>query len=230
MHVPGGRVLAFESKNKRQVTKGDVDKFYRDIDAMPTCVGAMFVSLVSPNIPGKSHFLVEVYKGIPVLFVGFESFEECDRYFPSYASVLVSLSSHCESLLNDTSSDATSRLDAVLTELAPLVDRVRLLRNDATSVSTCLRGLQRTVDGMQSHLEGLFCTIDRLVGSSSSSSVVSSLPIPPSDVPAVSNVSPRIPIASSVVSTVSSYCCRHCGKILKRSCALTMHERSCALL
>jgi hypothetical protein len=139
MHLPGGRMLAFESKHKLHVTKLDIDKFYRDIDAMPSCVGAMFVSLVSPNIPGKSSFCVEVYKSVPVMFIGFESLEECERYFPSYASVLVSLSSHCSILRAENRFNSTTRLAAVIADLVPLVERVRQVRTDSASVCGGLR-------------------------------------------------------------------------------------------
>lgn len=164
MRVDGGRILAFESKNKKCVTRGDVDKFYRDIDAMPSCVGAMLVSLATPNIPGKGSFCMEVYKGIPVLFVGFVDFAECDRFFLSYASVLLTLALHAESARqdHDVLGDANRLLELVV-QLSPCVDRIRKLKGEFIALGSGLRGMLRTVDGMQSELEGVFSSMDRLL-------------------------------------------------------------------
>ena len=66
-----GMTMMVETKNySRNVQKGEIDKFYRDIDSPGNsdvqC--AVFVSLKT-GIAGKEDFELEVRRGIPVLFI-----------------------------------------------------------------------------------------------------------------------------------------------------------------
>ena len=54
-----------ESKNKDVITRGDLDKFVRDIECLAgkhtdDFIGAVFVSANSMNIPGKGSFTFEI--------------------------------------------------------------------------------------------------------------------------------------------------------------------------
>ena len=127
MHVGGGKHIAFESKNK-VVTKGDVEKFYRNVRAMPSCGGAMLVSLATPNVPGKGSFAVEVCDGRPVMFVGFDGIEECGRFLGTYAQVLVTLASHVEAGAGAAREGGVAE---VIGRLTPAVERIRRTKNAA---------------------------------------------------------------------------------------------------
>jgi hypothetical protein len=82
--------VVVESKYKQCITKDDVDKFCRDVSCVSekggtlTCVGGVFVSLLTRNIPGKGDVCFEMLGNVPVLFVGFSSVDEFSIYFGRY--------------------------------------------------------------------------------------------------------------------------------------------------
>ena len=187
MHVDGGKHIAFESKNKRVVTKGDVDKFYRDVSVMPSCSGAMMVSLATPNVPGKGSFAMEVYNGRPVMFVGFEGLEECGRFLGVYAQVLVTLASHSEAMRAEGEAQreggggGAARLGELVGRLAPAVERIRRTKNEMVQLGNGLRAMCRTVDGMQSDVEGVFGDMERLITTYGATATTPSEVLPEAD-------------------------------------------------
>jgi hypothetical protein len=82
--------LVVESKYKQSITKDDVEKFCRDVTGVSekggllTCVGGVFVSLLTRNIPGKGDVCFEMLGNVPVMFVGFSSVDEFNVYFGRY--------------------------------------------------------------------------------------------------------------------------------------------------
>lgn len=91
-------LLVVESKYKQNITRDDVDKFCRDVGCVVeksgtlTCVGGVFVSLLTRNIPSKGDVCFEMLGNVPVMFVGFSSVEEFNVYFPRYFEMFNELS------------------------------------------------------------------------------------------------------------------------------------------
>jgi hypothetical protein len=84
-------LVVLESKYKQSITKDDVDKFYRDmshvvdkVGGVTTCVGGVFISLLTRNIPSKGHICFEMLGNIPVMFIGFSTVDEFNIYFEKY--------------------------------------------------------------------------------------------------------------------------------------------------
>lgn len=76
MTLASGERFLVESKNKDAISKNDVDKFYADVAGSAEncpCVGAVFVSIRTVNIPHKGSLKFELAHDVPVLFVAFES-------------------------------------------------------------------------------------------------------------------------------------------------------------
>jgi TolA-binding protein len=81
--------ILIESKNKDAITKNDIDKFYSDISHAETiqkrCIGAIFISIRSRNIPWKGQVCLEFVNGIPVLFIGFSGEDEVALHLQQYS-------------------------------------------------------------------------------------------------------------------------------------------------
>jgi hypothetical protein len=83
-------LIVIESKYKQSIDKNDVDKFCRDVstvsqkDTSTTCIGGLFVSLLTRNIPGKGDAYFEMIGNVPVMYIGFSGVDEFNIYFKKY--------------------------------------------------------------------------------------------------------------------------------------------------
>lgn len=90
-------LIVVESKYKQSIDKNDVDKFCRDVsnvaqkDVSTVCVGGLFVSLLTRNIPGKGDAYFEMIGNVPVMYVGFSSVQEFSIYFKKYVDLFMEL-------------------------------------------------------------------------------------------------------------------------------------------
>lgn len=90
-------LILIESKYKQSIDKGDIEKFCRDVSEVSSkeggvqCVGGIFVSLLTRNIPGKGDAHFEVVGNVPVMYVGFSGTDEFNVYFRKYAEMFNTL-------------------------------------------------------------------------------------------------------------------------------------------
>ena len=88
-----GDIVMVESKNKDAIAKTDVDKFYNDIAYMEAserpCIGALFVSIRTRNIPWKGQVCLEIVNHKPVLFLGFGSEDDLQLNLANYVRVFL---------------------------------------------------------------------------------------------------------------------------------------------
>ena len=74
--------ILIECKYKKQIQKIDIDKFYNDIKtgqqgcASRQYSGAIFISIITNNIPTKGDASIELLDNIPIMFLGFNSEED----------------------------------------------------------------------------------------------------------------------------------------------------------
>ena len=144
------RYFAVESKNKIEVTKGDIDKFYRDCECLSLSnkfMGAVFVSLRSRNIPGKGAFSLEFDKDMrPLIFAGFE--DPSDLTFLKHCiDLLIEVSMKCSGL--DRGNDVRDRL-------APLVKRVSSLRKEIDGIKECAGKIGKSCDSIYAAVTHVF--------------------------------------------------------------------------
>jgi hypothetical protein len=164
LHLSGdsGEFLAFEAKNKSSgVTKADVDKFFRDLESMPTCAGAMFVSLSSGSIPGRGRFSVEVHDRRPCMFVAFEDHEAFRLTFGDYAQVMVSVANHMkqgsssrsvgnnEENEDDAGDIVAQQLSALVERVTPLLERLRRWKRDVAKLAANAKDSWRLIESLQ---------------------------------------------------------------------------------
>jgi hypothetical protein len=90
-------ITVIESKYKQTISKDDVDKFCRDVshvsqkDGGTKCVGGVFVSLLTRNIPGKGDIHFETIANVPVMYVGFGHPDEFNISFKRYFEMFMSM-------------------------------------------------------------------------------------------------------------------------------------------
>jgi len=90
-------LMVIESKYKQSISKDDIDKFCRDVshvsqkDGGGMCVGGVFISLLTRNIPGKGDIHFETVANVPVMYVGFTHPDEFNTSFKRYFDMFVSL-------------------------------------------------------------------------------------------------------------------------------------------
>lgn len=219
MHLSGdsGRFLAFEAKNKSNVTKNDVDKFYRDLESMPTCVGAMFVSLSSGSIPGRGRFAIEMHDRRPCLFVAFEDHEAFRLMFGDYAQVLVTISSHVKVRVSEGGNgegeggegeeekedEAAVQLKALVERITPMLERLRRWKRDVAKLAANAKDSWRLIESLQTSVNEATSALEEAL----------------QDQNVVTSAS-----ASSSVSVPAS--CKVCGRTFGNRAACTRHERT----
>lgn len=114
-------LVVVESKYKQNITRDDVDKFCRDVAGVAekggslTCVGGVFVSLLTRNIPSKGDVCFEMLGNVPVMFVGFSSVDEFNVYFGRYFEMFNELSRFWMSACGD--DNKHSSLEELMDEL-----------------------------------------------------------------------------------------------------------------
>ena len=123
-----GEFVMIESKYKEIISKQDVDKFYDDIEHLlktgRILKGAVFVSILTKNIPHIGEMCVDFFKGIPILFVGFNGEEEFDQWFNQYTLLICELSSYAQKCqVNE------KNVDDIIRKINPLMDNVKSLKN-----------------------------------------------------------------------------------------------------
>jgi hypothetical protein len=86
-------LIVIESKYKQAIDKNDVEKFCRDVSTVSQkegstqCIGGLFVSLLTRNIPGKGDAYFELIGNIPVMYVGFSNTDEFNIFFKKYVDM-----------------------------------------------------------------------------------------------------------------------------------------------
>lgn len=92
-------MIVIESKYKQCITKDDVDKFCRDVSSVSMkngtnkCVGGLFISLLTNNIPSKGNAHFEIIGNTPCLYLGFTSHDDFGVYFKRFFDIFMALCS-----------------------------------------------------------------------------------------------------------------------------------------
>jgi hypothetical protein len=206
MHLSGdgGRFLAFEAKNKISVTKADVDKFYRDLESMPTCAGAMFVSLSSGSIPGRGRFTIEMRDQRPCIFVAFEDHEAFRLTFGDYAQVLATISSHVKSVSDGSEGEGEGegeeetalQIKALVERITPMLERLRRWKRDVAKLAANAKDSWRVIESLQTSVNEASSALEEALQDQ-----------------------------KIVVVTSSSPSCKVCGRTFGSRAACTRHER-----
>lgn len=111
-------LIVIESKYKQSIDKNDVDKFCRDVSTVSQketsrrCIGGLFISLLTRNIPGKGDAYFEMIGNIPVMYIGFSGLDEFNIYFKKYLDMFNEL---CRFYLSQ--GVQKSNIDEVLEEM-----------------------------------------------------------------------------------------------------------------
>lgn len=141
MHLnPGsGYFFAFECKNKVAITsKGDVSKFYSDVESLSEkhgskFLGGVFVSCKTCNIPGKGPLKIEILKNkTPILFIGIDSQIGSGSWFHDIIKIFVSVAQQL-SLSNkqsecDKEDVRDKNIKQLLDKIVPMVERINKTR------------------------------------------------------------------------------------------------------
>jgi HAMP domain-containing protein len=162
VHVDGDGFFAVECKNKERVTAQDVDKFLRDSCNLSEqhgrrFLGALFLSLRTPNIPGRGDFAFEVTGGAmrPLVFLGLALDLDCLGEAPPVLEfsvrVLLEAARTCRAM-----DSAAVTLRDMQRRLEPLVGRVRALRREIEGLKDGASRILRTCDHMWQGLTGIF--------------------------------------------------------------------------
>lgn len=117
MKLGGGpSTVVFESKYKSCIDKRDVDKFIRDVkqlrNTMPSdLLGAVFVSMVSANIPHKGSLSFEYIEGLPVMYVAYDDEATFKRDFGKHVKMFIPMCQYLKEHSVDDASDACMAQD-----------------------------------------------------------------------------------------------------------------------
>ena len=147
--------IAIECKYKDVVIKQDVDKFYNDLDRMVsakmTCVGGLFISMCSKNIPHIGDTKIEFYKNVPVIFIGFVDETEFENWCSQYVVLLLELISYQKQ-----SSQSQEHINDVLKSLVPILDSIKKLKTNVEKLKTTCSSFHTQLSDMDIEIKDMF--------------------------------------------------------------------------
>ena len=152
-------IIMIESKNKETIKKSDVDKFYKDIahlyDTSRKISCGLFISILTKNIPHIGEFKIEIYKGVPVVFAGFNDETDFTRWIHMYMKLAVELTSYQKH-----TSTGEENIRDVMKKLSPLIDQIKRLKNLVERLrNTHLKNVNNTVADLEMSVTKLFDTL-----------------------------------------------------------------------
>jgi hypothetical protein len=132
-------IIPVEVKNKRDITRADVDRFKKDVAGLvllngSRLAGALFLSCRTPNIPGHGAIRL-VYDGdLPILFMGMDDNTNMMGSLKSPLELFMSIARRARLLQHK--DDPQVELKRILDErLAPMIQRARCVRQSLKEAS-----------------------------------------------------------------------------------------------
>jgi hypothetical protein len=220
--------VAFECKNKDAIsTRGDVAKFYADIDRLTErhgslFLGAVFVSCKSSCIPGKGTLTVEFVRDRPVLFVGFDCPDSGFPWLAETLKVFLGIAEHMRRCREDVSAGGEDKTlnvaKAVHDKLLPLLDRVSRVRTFVEKMRcTHLAAAIEVAAQADIELRALFGELADVRG----------LVMPPQEGNGDGeDDQPEIP-NPEIQSGPEKYGCVRCGRSFESKRGLSVHAKRC---
>ena len=163
-------IIMIESKYKQTITNNDVEKFYSDIEHLHeinkniSC--AIFVSILSKNIPGVGEFNIEFKNEIPIIFMGFQSESEFESWFPVYIKFANKLLL-CKKTVESKTEDFFDVIKPILSQIKSLKTIVGKLRN------TQMMQVNASITSIDNTIRDLFDSLNTLVMNESKNQLVS---------------------------------------------------------
>lgn len=199
-----GHIIAIECKNKSTITSVDLVKFYADIDRLTEetrkdmCIGAVFVSMNTRNIPGKGAFSFEVYKKTPVLFVAFDSTDELSVWFKHHMAVIIKMSSYH---MHSSDDRRMQNVHDLLQSIQPSIDKLKKMQSRAEQVRVVLQTVAQSMGDMQRDMTEMWTILVAATGRD------------------------KKPKGTTTASAHNS--CRFCQRSYKKVKTLEIHEGTC---
>jgi hypothetical protein len=156
-------LIAIESKYKKSISPADIEKFYHDIDHLmetkTKCIAAVFVSMSVSNIPHKGCIHLELYKGIPIMFTGFEDISSFESSFKPYMDILVKLSQF-QKQTTEICQDVTE----ILSKIRPLLKVVKQMQSNIEKIrKTHINNMLKNMSSVETGITLMLSTIEKLL-------------------------------------------------------------------
>jgi hypothetical protein len=165
VYVTDVNFIAVESKNKDVITRGDLDKFVRDIDSLAAkhtdnFVGAIFVSTNSINIPGKGSFTFEIVAKRPVVYIAFAGIDRIDPDVVNKSvKMLVQVSAYLMKI-----DQHSGDVQDIITKIQPFVQQIDKANKDVNTIKNAAANIIKTCDSVRDNLITVFTNISNMVG------------------------------------------------------------------
>lgn len=224
-----GEIIMVESKYKDNIAKSDMDKFTADIAHMEETkrpyIGAMFVSIKTPNIPHKGCVRLEVLNKRPVLYLGFRGEDELHQQLIHYTRVFVQYCQACaDARANNTNDEIDTLFSAVnehfqTTQL--LKSQVSRLQRQHQDTARTIADMEKTTQTMVLQMEGFLRKHNRLSSSLSIVPIVVSL----ATTATTTALSNQVTIIDA--TTIGPYACNKCDTRFTNKKKLAIHVKQC---
>lgn len=132
-------IIPVEVKNKRDITRSDVDRFKKDVAGLmrsngDSLAGAIFISCRTPNIPGHGSLRLMYDGECPLLFVGMDEHTNMMGALKSPLELFMSIARRA--LHMQSKEDPQTELKRILDErLTPLIERAKKVRQSLKEAS-----------------------------------------------------------------------------------------------
>lgn len=155
-------IIPVEVKNKRDITKADVDRFHSDVAGLmrsngDIVAGAIFLSCRTPNIPGHGtlRLVYQEKKDLPIIFIGMDESSDNGDMFGALKSPLelfMNVARRTRFLSNR--EDPRIELQKILdSRLMPMIERAKKVRQTLKDASIASAAALAAADR---ELEALF--------------------------------------------------------------------------
>lgn len=200
-------MIMIESKFKDTITRQDVEKFYHDVgflqETQRQIRAAVFVSILTKNIPQIGNVKLDVVKGVPVLFIGFANEAEFESMFPYYMHLSFELAAYMSKSLQN-----VDRVHDLMKQVTPLVDQLKRVKNTVDKLRhTQLVQMNNTVIELDNSVKDILNSLLSLISGNGS------------------QMRKYIATPNNSSCNVTSFVCSICDKPFGSQRALSIHNK-----
>jgi hypothetical protein len=160
-------IIMIESKYKETISKQDVDKFYADIEHISKTNGrivcAVFVSILTKNIPNIGSFKIDFHNGVPAVFVGFSSEDEFDSWIHCHMNMALELAAYQKK-----GAASTECIQDIMKRISPLVEQIRCIKTSVEKIRNIhMNTMNVAIIDLENSIKKLYHSIQDIISNDS---------------------------------------------------------------
>jgi hypothetical protein len=175
-----------EVKNKKVITEADINKFIHDISECKNNINcALFISLITDNIPNKGNFYVEIRNNMPVIYIYL--------FDPSSIKFAIETLSFLNLKFSQTTSTEINNQELNSDTIELIYSEYTTLQQETSRIDCIIKGVEKQLHQLKLSKKNLNNRVEKISGYYSRY-----ISMKPTDAPAVNAVA--VPVISDEVN------------------------------